>query len=629
MVDRQHYKAITVSFTEAFPAITRFLTSRPEEFKMLKVLLGCPFGFLIATAIYLGPVDRMDLPPIVRYILGGVMAVMLTVGFGLSVQVRCATFLSVPTVVSKVGRAYVITFAVAYLLTGPVVNIIHNAKQVADSFGCSANLLHNQTLNRMELLTRPLQDIMGDLEKEAKISKQTSEKIRQEFSAVKREVEDEGEIAAIRDRNYDVDKYNRRNYMIDRRYNRNHPQKSVRAEHRYERKLDYRCEDVFNYGITRCKHSFNSIHRACRRKLPAGVNKVCSLLKFGIFCNLIKLVPTVTGLNCDARTAVNQGFGESFETANEAQEKFNENFKVEANYKMISIDEPLELKTGEDVAKGLTYQFNRRREWLDLAVLIVNRLMAFMFLMVIFSAYSYQKNYLTRIEFDNIYMTAYFRRIDARRYAQQKLTLLPLKKIERSELQHPFSPTYTKAEIKKLMSSTLQTFVRAFIFGMIIFVDHVIFSVLDILARNSEITYSQIGQHSIGMLVTGSGVISRLMSSFLGSFNKQHHIDVMTSNKECLPVPTATPTSTVYNIFSVLAIVWLMALAEAYALRLRRAICAFFYRKPGCSDRGCYVVCVVISQAVVTGAFYVVCVGISQAVVTAAVTSSALTSARL
>ena len=60
----------------------------------------------------------MDLPPIARYILGGVMAVMLTVGFGLSVQVRCATFLSVPTVVSKVGRAYVITFAVAYLLTG-------------------------------------------------------------------------------------------------------------------------------------------------------------------------------------------------------------------------------------------------------------------------------------------------------------------------------------------------------------------------------------------------------------------------------------------------------------------------------------------------------------------------------
>ena len=50
------------------------------------------------------------------------------------------------------------------MLPGPVVNIIHNAKQVADSFGCSANLLHNQTLNRMELLTRPLQDIMGDLE---------------------------------------------------------------------------------------------------------------------------------------------------------------------------------------------------------------------------------------------------------------------------------------------------------------------------------------------------------------------------------------------------------------------------------------------------------------------------------
>ena len=43
---------------------------------------------------------------------------MLTLGFGLSVQVRCSTFLTVPTVVSRVGRAYILTFAIAYLLAG-------------------------------------------------------------------------------------------------------------------------------------------------------------------------------------------------------------------------------------------------------------------------------------------------------------------------------------------------------------------------------------------------------------------------------------------------------------------------------------------------------------------------------
>ncbi|KAI0219339.1 Protein sneaky [Lamellibrachia satsuma] len=336
---------------------------------------------------------------------------------------------------------------------------------------------------------------------------------------------------------------------------------------------------VFNYGIIRCKSSFNSIYRSCNNKLPAGVNKICGLLRFGIFCNLIKLVPTLTGLSCDARTAVNQGFGENFETANQAQQTFNQNFKVEANYKMISSDEPLELKTGEDVAKGMTYQFNRRRQWLDLAVLIVKRLMAFMFLLVVYSAYSYQRNFLTRIEFDNIYMTAYFRRIDARRYAQGKMTVLPLKKIELSELLHPFSPVFTKAERKKLLSSMLQTAVRAFIFGMIIFVDYVIYSILDIIARQSAVTYRQVGRHSIGMKVTGNGVISRLMRSFLGSFNTQHDIDIRTSNEECLPSPTVTPSSVVFAIYSVLGVVWLMALSEAYALRLRRAICAFFYRK--------------------------------------------------
>ena len=68
------------------------------------------------------------------------MAVMLTVGFGLSVQVRCATFLSVPTVVSKVGRAYVITFAVAYLLTGKYSGTMRRVSKARLEVTCASGV---------------------------------------------------------------------------------------------------------------------------------------------------------------------------------------------------------------------------------------------------------------------------------------------------------------------------------------------------------------------------------------------------------------------------------------------------------------------------------------------------------
>ncbi len=53
-----------------------------------------------------------------------------------------------------------------------------------------------------------------------------------------------------------------------------------------------------------------------------------------IYPLLATVIPTLTGLTCDARTAVNQGFGENFETANAAQQSFNENFEVQTNYKV-------------------------------------------------------------------------------------------------------------------------------------------------------------------------------------------------------------------------------------------------------------------------------------------------------
>lgn len=60
---------------------------------------------------------------------------------------------------------------------------------------------------------------------------------------------------------------------------------------------------------------------------------------------------------------------------------------------------------------------------------IVNILVALLFLRIIIAAGSYHDRYLTQIEFDNMYITKYFKLIDERRRNRDVLALLPLKKV--------------------------------------------------------------------------------------------------------------------------------------------------------------------------------------------------------
>ena len=52
------------------------------------------------------------------------------------------------------------------------------------------------------------------------------------------------------------------------------------------------------------------------------------------FCSCPPVVPGITGKRCDSSDGVNEGFGESFDTANEAAARFDTNFDVNMQYEV-------------------------------------------------------------------------------------------------------------------------------------------------------------------------------------------------------------------------------------------------------------------------------------------------------
>lgn len=60
---------------------------------------------------------------------------------------------------------------------------------------------------------------------------------------------------------------------------------------------------------------------------------------------------------------------------------------------------------------------------------ITNEILGFLFIKIIYDCYRYQKNYIKKIDFDNIYITKYFQTLESRRKKEGKQVVLPLNKV--------------------------------------------------------------------------------------------------------------------------------------------------------------------------------------------------------
>jgi len=108
------------------------------------------------------------------------------------------------------------------------------------------------------------------------------------------------------------------------------------------------------------------------------------------------------------------------------------------------------------------------------------------------NAQTYHDKYLNDIEHDNVYVTSYFRKIDARRKAHGSLTLLPLKKIERSKFVDPYNLRPSKIERVHLTGQTVKLILEMISVTTFILLDRLFFEVLDLIRRHAHMEYTQV-----------------------------------------------------------------------------------------------------------------------------------------
>ncbi|XP_023017807.1 ubiquitin protein ligase sneaky isoform X2 [Leptinotarsa decemlineata] len=516
-------------------------------------------------------------------IVGTVISLMLGFGIAFSSQIRCITFLTFPNFGGKVGRSVLKAIVITFVISGPVENLSNNGKEVVRVFACTASLTFNLTKTRFELMFKPFTQAIFGMKTEVNEVKDTLRSIKDVAAPITGEIEDETEMKKMKEENDYLDEQmgdtKRSEAAADKFQTKGEKVESERYEKLYMKKVEMRCQNQFTKAAQRCRGMFQKGYDVCYDTVTwIAAWLLCWPMKLDFICNIAEALGGAG--RCDPSKDMSPGFGEGYAYLKHSRSFLSKNFKdVRLQYKLGKLKPLTDIRDARDTAKAILHDVNEKKAMLMQVLKIIKRILAFVFLRIVLESQNYHDKYLRDIEFDNIYITKYFRKIDARRKAQEKHTLLPLKKIESQKLVDPFSMKPLKAEQEKIRSEVVMILLEVLTITILVLLDRLFYEALDIIRRHARINYLQTGHHDLMLEVKGTGLIASVLRSLVRGFNVKKRIRIERSNVICLPRPKLLLNYYLLKIYGTYFVVVVMMFAQAYSQRLRRLICAYFYRK--------------------------------------------------
>ncbi|XP_073782201.1 E3 ubiquitin-protein ligase DCST1 isoform X12 [Danio rerio] len=282
---------------------------------------------------------------------------------------------------------------------------------------------------------------------------------------------------------------------------------------------------------------------------------------------------------CTEKIPVEGNFGQTFDKLNDSINRLAEHFTTNLVLEELEQQAVLGVNVLQDFSKELSREFQEKTAIAEKISGVINFLLSFTFITVFTSAFGYVRQYCRDILFDNVYITTYFRQIDARRIRAEKRHLLPLKKAERESLINPWRLSIHASELMPVIVGFLQVASLALFVCVLLAVDGILYNIFDLIRRHTFTTYSITSVQHADIVIGGDSMLARLLRKTIGAFNTSSNFDIESSNLDCLPQPHSLILSDYLRIFIPLLLMFLMCLLQVYSNRLRRVITAFYFPK--------------------------------------------------
>ncbi|XP_073703880.1 E3 ubiquitin-protein ligase DCST1 [Garra rufa] len=538
------------------PGVHKFLFGPLSEFPVVRCLTGTVFGALSGVGLFFGLMQNIAMTTVQRVVVGCVFVGLCSLGGMFSSLFRCSVLLMFPSMIGSQGRTFLMVYVLHGLHQGPIANIQRNVQDVASSMGCNIDLqiTHSKVMWRM--LTEPYVQVVQEIVNDSGEFENEAQNVSKQFQNIQDEVLGQ----------YGYDSLGKDSV---------HTANSTQEE--YEVKTRARCDYVVQEGISRCQKWFNVKWDECMNAIQAPLinHLLCVPLHFHFLCNIMRVMTAW----CTDKIPVEENFGQTFDKLNDSINRLAEHFTTNVVLEKLEQQSVYGVDILQDFSKELSRAFQEKTIIAEKITGVINFLLSFTFITVFTSAFGYVRQYCRDIHFDNVYITTYFRQIDARRTRAGKRHLLPMKKAERESLINPWSLSIHPSELLPVIVGFLQVASLALFVCVLLAVDGILYNIFDLIRRQTFTTYSVTGAHHIDIAIGGDSMLARLLRKTIGAFNTSSNLDVQSSNFQCLPRPNALSQSNYLWIFFPLLLMCLMCCLQVYTNRLRRVITAFYFPK--------------------------------------------------
>lgn len=584
--DRIRFK-LSQKFKKLCPTFYYILfCAKPNEFRATRKLLSLITGFTISYLFCIIILNRFEFEPRLEKVLKLSVIVLATIAYTLSVQMRVISWLLVPTLLGTSSRSFVLALIFATIAAGPVSNIIHNCGEAALTLICTFNYHRTILSEKMNLIFDPIKQLIIQFGKSNKAMKKEAESVgKQLMPALNKEIIDQTELDKEKDEimkadkiiDMEVPRLSQIEEDYEKELKKDKSKGSVVAK--YIRKNDYRCENIFSKALENCAEYFDLAHGKCYEEIgiPLIGHLICIGLSVFKACSLMANF----GQNrlCKAKQHSPAGLGRGYEKVNTLLQDFENNMDADVKIKYFQAEPPTNLTTFSQMSQLVNQMLRQNEEYFKIGFKIVSNLLLYILLWVMYKAIRYHKLYLTKIYFDNIYITSYFRHIDCRRLFAGKYHILPLRRFEKMELVDVLSFKIGSKESRQLKSLILLMISLGVAIVLLLFFDYLFAKTLLFIESHSTVRKEVKGINKYSMLIYGEGIVANILKKVLKQFEVHASLNKNYTNLECLPNPQITPSSTYYNIIMYFVSLIALGYLQAYLSRLRRIICAFFYPK--------------------------------------------------
>ncbi|KAF7460663.1 hypothetical protein GHT09_019058 [Marmota monax] len=226
-----------------------------------------------------------------------------------------------------------------------------------------------------------------------------------------------------------------------------------------------------------------------------------------------------------------------------------------------------------DLQEAVGMKLLRAREVLALMGYTLPLLLLLLYLQALFYRYAY----LNRDDFDNVYITGHFLRMEAARAVAGLPTVLPLSAHEATCYIQPGSIFLSRWERVFYVLEMLNLTRHLLLALLLVSLDYAVFWVLDLARYQLQGEIVARSPVLVSITVEGTGYAGSIYRDLVSAFDVLQQGNISILSQRCLLRPSE-PDSTGYLVIgAAYGLCFFVTLFGSYVSRLRRVICASYY----------------------------------------------------